>query len=535
MELDFPLGLFASSAEHALQKADTHLTHEAAAQRQYVLQLRLNEAVRCMPTAFHASRGHVCQPGSCQLIGKPPDDRVYECPRPMEHPMSRRNYDNSVLHRWSGDVFICYTYGIEHVCTATRCDRQTDNAGETVCGLTGRCLGAPICAVMERPNGMCFESGKAMTSTELQMIDIDAIRERSQEFSDTLPENAGRQQQLEQARRDALEQQGGHLKRTLDPADLLRGVEDVNRSAGPIGRIGGEQKLLITSKQCSGVAPRLATPADDAESVVSVPFSISTAGNRPTEAQIQTVFRTRVDGLFDLLETAYSLEKRREELLGCQGEFMMRYSDRRKTRKKDSAAPPPKRELPSVSHSALMMMHRRCTEQAFEGMDYVWIMATWAPWTSGEIRRRESARLVHRMTRVWDAIRSTPKFQTESEPHLFRNIAGCLLYMVINGYKVPTCMDRKTRSFFMPCHHRTDATSIEQLCAHRRVPLPLIAPSIAMTCLLGPTGMRRRALDPTCGHILRHMNDIIGFYDSQMDCGLRARDYKERFYVDDCD
>lgn len=175
------------TADAAVVFADVHHTHEALALREHVTRLKMRDARMFGIWSFAPDPNHHCN-SKCHIVPAPACEQVFECTDPGSHPLARRYADGSVLHRWSGEIYLCWDHGTHHVCTPQLCDHQVTRDGLASCTLTGKDLGSAILATFEIP-GMKFESGKAMIAVGASDTNTDALRDRVHAFEASLPHN----------------------------------------------------------------------------------------------------------------------------------------------------------------------------------------------------------------------------------------------------------------------------------------------------------------------------------------------------------
>ena len=526
MEVDFglffPPSFLCATPTYALEQAEIHYTHEADALRILARQrLLYNAAFGRGLSDFVDYDGHKCTSSGCTLISAPANEIVYECPFPEQHPEHKKAFDGSVLHRWSRIVFICTKYGVPHTCTPQMCSHQELFDGEMICSLTAMSLGPPVASVAE--SNYAFESGKAMTTVTLQFSDPDAINARTREYHESLPEHKTRTAQIDAAKVDAQKfcLSSKNLKRRVDDSGFSKHAEG-SSTAGPVGLIDykkvAQQRLRITSKPTE---PRkLANPMVlPSSSSSSEGHHFSIACERPTEGDIRAEFSAKINRIWDLLEIAYSPFARRRELQQAEARVISRCIDKRKNGTNTTI----------VSIEEFGTIHAKETRVAFEGLEAVYIMSNWTPWTSGTIRQEQVGILINRMLKLWAQITRSKQFQQQPEPHLFQKIAGALIGIIINGYELAGCqVQRPSGKFYytIRCSHRKTA-SAATTCEHKSVMLRLIEPSQKMQQLLFPPGMKRRSLDPVCGHILGQHNQIVSFLSSLVSNGLTPKQLRE--------
>lgn len=525
MEVDyglfFPPGFLYATPTFALEQAEIHYTHEADALRVIARQrLLYNAAFGRGLSDFVDYDGHKCTSSGCTLINAPANEVVYECPFPEQHPDHKKAFDGSILHRWSRLVFICTKYGVPHTCTPQMCSHQELFDGEMICSLTAMSLGPPVASVAE--SNYAFESGKSMTTVTLQFSDSGAINARTREYHEQLPEYKTRTAQIDAAKIDARKFHSSrkNLKRCVDDSGFSKHAEG-SSTAGPIGLIDSkkveQQRLRITSKPTE---PRkLASPMVISGHPSPQGHQFSITRDRPTENDIRAEFSTKINQIWDLLEAAYSPLTRRRELLQAEARVISRCIDKRKNGASATI----------ISVEEFGTIHSKETRLAFEGLEAVYIMSQWLPWTSGAIRREQVEILVSRMLKLWTQITRSKQFQQQPEPHLFQKIAGALISIIVNGYELAGCQVQRSNGKFyytVRCSHRKTACAVVT-CEHKSVMLRLIEPSVKMQQLLAPPGMKRRSLDPVCGHILGQHNQIVSFLSSLVSNGLTAKQLRE--------
>lgn len=518
----FPAAFLRATPEYALEQAEIHYTHEADALYTIARERLLYAAAFGSGLSeFVDYEGHKCTSNGCSLISAPPNEVVYVCPFPDQHPEHKQAFDGSVLHRWSGVISICAKYGVPHTCTRQMCSHQELFDGEMICALTGRSLGPPIASVAE--SNYAFDSGKMMTTVTLQLPDRDAINARTQQYHEARPENKSRGQQINAAKIDAknLGASSSNLKRHVDDSGFSKHA-DGSSTAGPVGLIDDKKirrRLLITSKPTEpcGLPTPMIIPSRPNQTVSQGPrFSI--AGDRPTESDIRAEFSIKLNKIWDLLENAYSPTLRRNELRDAETRVVARCTDKRKTGT----------NVTTISREEFETIHANETGTAFEGLEAVYIMSRWGPWTSGAIRREQVQLAIDRTWKLWVQITRSPQFQQQPEPHLFQKIAGALITIVIDGYDLAGCevIRQKANPYYtIRCSHRKTAALAK--CNHRNVMLRLVEPCLKMQQLLSPPGMKRRSVDPVCGHILGQHNQIVSFLSSLVSNGLTPKQLRE--------
>lgn len=501
-----------------LATAEINYAHEADELIARAQQRRLENAASGEPVDFAHYPGHKCSSASCSLVTAPADELVYACPMPEEHPLHMRSNGEPVLHRWSRDVSVCYSFATVHVCTAQMCSHQLTEQGNTVCRLTGRSFGGEIAAVYE--SGYFFESGKAMTATRLDAADADAINTTLAKFSEARPENRDNARHRNSAAEQAAAAPST-LKRTIDLSGLSRQV-DGSRTAGPLGLLTREEveqrkRLAITASAppatLSGLLEPMITPSqpgDRPRPVSSTGRPVSAVGEGPRTADIRLCFERLVAQLWDQLERSYSLRERRRELYEAEARVVSQLIDKRSFQTGGA-----RRTTRTIAFDAVAALNDRETQRAFEGMVYVRIMAQWEPWTSGRIRREVEPQLVCRMWKLWEQIARSPAYYARPEPHLYARVAAAMLEMVIDGYQFAACQ-RGTgarRRWSQRCQHRIDAVS-QGACGCKQLFVTLVAPGVVMRQLLSPEGMRQRVLAPVLGHTLGNRNTVQSFLSS---------------------
>lgn len=517
----------------ALARAEICYEHEADALREIAHRHHLYNVALGDTADFIIYPGHRCT-RDCHLIGPPERERVFVCPMPHTHPQYKRNADGSVLHRWSGCVSVCYKFGVPHVCTSNMCTHQQPTHELVTCTLTGRTLGSEVVDMQELPFSF-GDGGKAMTAIHVQSADTDAMSRRMEQYNDTRPETSGRREAVAAAAAHAKQltaDSSSAKKRTIDTSGLVTQV-DGSRTAGPTGLIAesaAQRKLLVTDSR--DVIP---TPLSEPLVVIAQPDAtprpvttahpFSVIGDGPTDVDIKFHFRTIVNQLWGQLEDAYDIRKRSEELRVAERRVIVRCIDRRRLSREGSL---------TAAGSAPMLfgdiaaIHAQETATAMQGMHMVRILASWPQWRSGLLKRKCTEELAERMWKLWEGITRSPKYQNRQEPQLFKRVAGAMLTMVIDGYKIAVCEHtRSGRPFYLqPCAHQKNAVSVAQ-CGHPSHRLALIAPHVMMQQLLSPEGMKRRAVDPVCGYTHGDCNTVYSFLSSLLERGLTPRQIRE--------
>lgn len=523
------------TAEEAFARSEVHHKHEADELRLRAQRQRMVDSLCYGTPDFIHYPGHRCVLNECRFVTAPANERVYECPAPMEHPPHTRNPDGSVLHKWSHVVSVCITYGLPHICTPSMCSHQTSCDGEKTCTLTGRSHGSELVACTELPFSF-FESDKPMTAAHTQDVDLDAVRGRVAGYLLSKPENRDRERDRATAAKDAQQmQQRGVAAHAVDFRAGMLLDNDVTRSAGPIGLLpsppdAAAQRLTITERFAKGPG-RLAqpiivpAPPNARARPVSETQLFSVSGPGPTEVDIRYQFTHIVTRFWEELERAYDLSARQQELAAAEARVIRHFVDGRRTSRLNQSHRMPNTDAPltpfPLNFGEINRVHTDETATAFEGMQMVRILAAHPDWQSGAVRRECTAELSRRMWKLWEAITRSPKFQNREEPHLFNRVAGAMLCMVIDGYSISVCMQRQNgRSFVSKrCAHQSDATSVAP-CGHRDGIVRLVAPYPMVQQLLAPAGMRRRALHTVCGFILGDSNAVVGFLASLFENGL---------------
>lgn len=468
--------IFQCGHQQVLASASIHHAHEAEALRDVVQRLHIHEAaVHGGCDMFIMIGGHRCSV-TCRLEGPPKGQTYYECPRAYEHPAYMQNADGSVLHRWSGDVSVCWQTGDPHICTTNMCNHQVTYGGEIVCSLTARHLGAPTTSVRE--TGNLFDSGKAMTTCIETHVDISAIDSKLHSWrmnqAGAADQELATRKAAEQARALTL----GSLKRTIDLHSVLT---QPRIAAAPSPK-------------------RVVTERPPAAEIRILPILSS----GPSESEIRESFRVHVDTLWNLLEESYSMAVRNAELAAAQQRALARCIDRRRTGQSGNAR--------KVTFDMVASIHAEETAHALEGLEWVRIMASWPQWRSGHIRRVESQRLVDRMWKLWCVVYNSSEFSRNVQPHLFKQIGSALLVLVTDGHDTAVCVHRANGRTLIRkrCSHR-DGSNPTSECGHDKQILNMVRPSQIMTRILAPPGIRRRAYEPACGHVFRTTHAVESY------------------------
>lgn len=463
------------------------------------------------------------------MVEAPPNERVFVCPVPYEHPPHKRNPDGSVLHRWSGMVSVCYKYGVVHLCTASMCSHQVAIDGEISCQLTGRVLGSEIAAVTELP--FSFDSGsKVMTAVHTQSTDVDAIERRMEQYNESRPEHAKERAAVQCAAKDAAALERLGTKRAIDTSGYQPAL-DGSRTAGPTGLLEAppEARKLTIMERVSAAPRELAepmvvrAPPNATPRAVNGSHPFSVIGDGPTDVDIRHHFVTIVDQMWTHLEEAYSLRLRAEELREAERNVIARCIDRRRLSRDGSAASSSSSSSAAMQFNDIAAIHRQEVATALEGMHYVYILANWPAWTSGRLRAECTKQLVERMWKLWEVITRSPKYHQCQKSQLFKRVGGAMLTMVIDGYKMAVCeIMRDNRPVYVqPCAHQKDAVSVSA-CGHSGKKLALISPYELVQQLLAPDGMNRRVLNRVCGFVHGHRNSVVSFLTSLIENGLTA-------------
>lgn len=515
--------------EQALANAEVNYKHETDALVRLTQHMRLCNVAFGHSPDFERYPGHRCSIATCTMVRAPERELVYECPFPHEHPPHKRNIDGSVLHRWSGNVSVCYGYGTPHICTPNMCSHQTSSGGELVCTLTGLSLGPEVCNVSELD--YAFESGKAMTSVHLDSSDRDAIDARVGSYVAERPENVSLRASVAGALEDARALEARGTKRRIELAAQPR-IGDGARTAGRLGLLEAAPAppvLSITERLTRGPRPlprALIVQAPAGAQPSLHPFSA--IGSGPTELDIRAFFERTVNNLWDLLEEAYDLRRREEELRVAERRVIHRCIDRRRGSGRDGAAAAASSSASPLQFGDIAAIHGQETRTAFEGMIFVRILANCPDWTSRRIRRVCTTQLSERLWKLWVAITRSPKYHREPGPHLYERVVGAMLKMVIEGYDMTVCVvpsGERSTYYIQSCAQQKDATSVDK-CGHREMLLPLVDKHHIVRALLEPEGIRRRALDRVCGYVLGNWNTVAGFLNSILEEGRRGADIR---------
>ena len=218
-----------------------------------------------------------------------------------------------------------------------------------------------------------------------------------------------------------------------------------------------------------------------------------------------------VDVLWDVLDSSYSINVRNAELMDAQKRVLARCIDRRRTGQSSN--------MRKVTFETVASIHAEETAHVLEGLEWVRIMASWPQWRTGHIRRVESQRLVDRMWRLWRVIVGSRRFVQNKQPQLYKLIGGALLMLVIDGHQIAVCVDKSEKKRLRvrnQCSHRDGAVPTSE-CGHGKQLLTVVSPSRTMGMILAPPGMRQRAYEPACGHVLGTSHAVKSYLTSAFD------------------
>lgn len=478
--------------QRMIDAASVHYTHEALALIDVVRRKRREEAVRGGGLAdFVSVGGHRCN-RSCRMMCQPETETYYVCPQPSEHPERTFSSDGSVLHRWSGEVYVCHQTGNTHVCTMGMCTHQQARDGEIACSLTGRALGVATGYIRETSSS--FESGRAMTRCFESASDMEAIDQRMHEWKMSQPGAAQQAECVRAASAASSILTASTLSATLDLSALERAF-----GSSALRAIGAP--LPPAKKRAALPAPRPAPP---------LPAPVVLA---PSDAeQIREVFASAVSRLWDLIEQAYSLDVRMRELADAEKRVIARCVMR--TRRGTGGSAASRRVTPDT----IAAVHAEETAEALLGLEWVRILAAAPAWKSGAIRAAESQQMVERMWHVWTLIVRSALFASNRQPQLYRTITGALIKIAIDGHELRVCVsnDGGTTAVRRLCAHIGD-TAASGSCRHTSRCLTLVGPAVKVRAILAPPGISERAYTPACGHILGSTHQVEAFLSSVFD------------------